>query len=570
MIKPFHLGSSGVIINLSTNVCDTELKVLQSDGFDKVLRAYLKSITKKSSNDAYLIKSLSTPKKIIEIYTLLLVLPYEEVSKKNEHLREILKQRLALVHFTEKLYDFWRRIERYGIINKKMRSLATENDSLIEASERFSRVILRLYRTITQNVVGHHYQVYRQIAAGLNASLITSSNKWRLPKGYEILEGIDFIDTVLIRTPFMGYSKSNTRSGLFEEIKVNPLSKQKITARHWLCYPIKVGPLLAYVYFHRDFIHLGVALSNLFEPALEEEYTNKSPQLIYLFGTSYEEQDCTFYHDKKNDIYIGSASRNEKNDYFGYLKKMLLTLHNVYMINHNGLPIHGAMVNIVLKNDVEKNIVVIGDSGAGKSETLEALRVIGSNYIKEMRIVFDDMGTFLQEDNKLYAIGTEIGAFIRLDDLENGYAYREIDRAVFLNPDKVNARVILPVADYATIMKHQKIDMVLYANNYVDSDQGIALFDDLDSALTVFREGARKAKGTTSEIGLVKSYFANPFGPVQRQKETEVLLIDYFNKLFEAKTPVGEIYTRLAVPGQELSGPQTAAKKLLEYLLHEI
>ena len=31
----------------------------------------------------------------------------------------------------------------------------------------------------------------------------------------------------------------------------------------------------------------------------------------------------------------------------------------------------------------------------------------------------------------------------------------------------------------------------------------------------VFVWGARKAKGTTTETGLVESYFANPFGPVQ-------------------------------------------------------
>lgn len=568
MNKPFHLGSSGAIINLSINVCDTELKVLQSDGFEKVLRLYLKSITAKTKTDAYLIKSLSTPKKIIEIYKLLLVLPYEEVLKKNDHLKDILKNRDSLVLFTEQFYDFWRKIERYGIINKKMRALATENDSLIEASERFTRIILRLYRNVTQTMQGHPYQVYRQIAAGLNASLILSSNKWDIPKGYEILESIDFIDTVLIRTPFMGYSKANTRSGFFEEVKSNPLTHHKITPRHWVCYPVKVGPLLAYVYFHRDFIHLGVALSNLFEPALEHEYTNKRPQLIYLFGTASEDFDCTFYHDKKNDIYIGSASRNEKNDYFGYMKKMLLTLHNVYMINHAGLPIHGAMVNIVLKNDKEKNIVVIGDSGAGKSETLEALRIIGGSYIKEMRIIFDDMGTFLlDESNKMYAIGTEIGAFIRLDDLENGYAYREIDRAFFLNPDKINARVILPVASYQTIMRRQKIDMVFYANNYVDEEKGIEFFHNVEDALQVFRDGARKAKGTTSEIGLVKSYFANPFGPVQREAETDKLLVEYFKHLFDANVPIGEIYTRLAVPGFELKGPQLAARKLLDHLI---
>ena len=428
MIKAFHLSSAGAIINLSINVCNTELKILQSEGFARVLKQYLQSITVRSTPELYTIKKTKKPlSKIIEVYTLLLVIPYDELLKKNEDLKEILSLRGELLVFTEKFYDYWRRIERYGIIQKKLRSLALENDGLIEAAERFTQVVLRLYRSVTQNIAGKPNQVYRQLPAGLNAGLIVSSNKWPLPKGYDHLEGIDFIDTVLIRTPFMGYSKSNTRSGVFQEIKKNPIGHHELTARHWLCYPVKVGPLLAYVYFHREFIHLGVALSNLFEAAQEEEYVGKKPNLIYLFGTKSNEFDCTFYHDVKNDMYIGCASREDKNDYFGYMKKMLLTLHNLYMIHHQALPIHGAMVNILLKNNKEKNIVIIGDSGAGKSETLEGLRVIGDAYIKEMRIIFDDMGTFIDEERRIVAVGTEIGAFIRLDDLENGYAYREID-----------------------------------------------------------------------------------------------------------------------------------------------
>ncbi len=41
--------------------------------------------------------------------------------------------------------------------------------------------------------------------------------------------------------------------------------------------------------------------------------------------------------------------------------------------------------------------------------------------------------------------GTEIGAFVRLDDLQQGYAIGQIDRAIIMSPQKVNARVVLPV-----------------------------------------------------------------------------------------------------------------------------
>ncbi|HOC80956.1 MAG TPA: phosphoenolpyruvate carboxykinase, partial [Bacilli bacterium] len=117
------------------------------------------------------------------------------------------------------------------------------------------------------------------------------------------------------------------------------------------------------------------------------------------------------------------------------------------------------------------------------------------------------------------------------------------------------------------ITADHRIDMMLYANNYSEVDTGLRLFDHLDEAVDIFRNGQRKAKGTTSEVGLVSSYFANPFGPVQRKEQTEVLLINYFNALAKEKVAIGELFTRLAVDGYEMQGPQKAATKLLQFLI---
>ena len=53
------------------------------------------------------------------------------------------------------------------------------------------------------------------------------------------------------------------------------------------------------------------------------------------------------------------------------MKKMMLTLHNVRKINKKQLPVHGAMVQITLQSGETKNIVVMCDSGAGKSEIIK-------------------------------------------------------------------------------------------------------------------------------------------------------------------------------------------------------
>lgn len=58
------------------------------------------------------------------------------------------------------------------------------------------------------------------------------------------------------------------------------------------------------------------------------------------------------------------------------------------------------MIELTLKNGIQSNIVVIGDSGAGKSETLEAMRLMAEDEIKDMKTIFDDMGTLAIEKVK--------------------------------------------------------------------------------------------------------------------------------------------------------------------------
>jgi hypothetical protein len=249
-------------------------------------------------------------------------------------------------------------------------------------------------------------------------------------------------------------------------------------------------------------------------------------------------------------------------DYFGYMKKMLLTLHNVIMLERNVLPVHGAMVSILLKNQTQANIIIVGDSGAGKSETLEAFRLLAQEYISDMDVIFDDMGSI---DRNLVAFGTEIGAFLRLDDLQTGYAFQQMDRSIFMNPHLINARVILPVTNYKRIIAGTSIGYFLYANNYESVDEqhpAVQLFGQPEEALPVFSSGTRLAKGTTSEKGLVDSYFANPFGAPQRRAKHEELAAKVMQSMFQQQVLVGQLRTQLGLNGMEHSGPQIAAKAL--------
>ena len=254
------------------------------------------------------------------------------------------------------------------------------------------------------------------------------------------------------------------------------------------------------------------------------------------------------------------------------MKKTVLTLHNLIYIDEGKLPIHGALAEVKLNNGKVKTIMLIGDSGAGKSETIDALNRL-SDEVSEINILIDDMGSLdIDEENKaIVAYGTETGAFVRLDDLQPGYAYSAMDRSIFINPNQINARVIVPYSNYKEIIKPTKVDYIFYANNYdvVDKGNEISFFENTDKALEVFSAGARMAKGTTQEKGLSTSYFANPFGAVQRKEVHTEIARKFFDAMGRFNIKTGQLHTQLGVEGFEFEGPSRAATTLLKIFNEE-
>ncbi len=572
-------GKRQVVFNFSEKFCKTEMEVLNSACFKEVWGKYVKKLFE-TENQAFLPVLTIFPKskvvnQTIDLFKLLMCFSIDEVESMNPFYAKALSMKEVLYDLVQNFYDYWRRLERYAVVLTRATKDGVESSSFIEAQSEFNNVVLSTYRTISEKLFGHSFAIYRQLPAGVNAALLLSRNEWMDKNSpYYFLAKSDAIEQIVIRPPFISYSAKNKRTGTYPEAKVNPIERIKDTynAKDFYCYAAMVGSSLAYVYFHRDFLAHGITIGNLFEFVPLSACKGKKPDLLYIFGADYEIPDKTkdgseFYYDKENDIYVGLAPHSDEVDYFGYMKKMLLTLYNTKMIDMGFLPIHGACVHITMKNGTTKNVVIMGDSGAGKSESLEALSEMAGDNISSQLTIFDDMGTFKVEDGHVMAYGTEIGAFVRLDDMTAGYAYKEMDRAIFMNPDKVNSRLVIPVATYPQIMKGYKVDMYLYANNYDEEcEDEIEFYNNADEAKQIFIRGARRAKGTTQEIGMTESFFANPFGPVQREAQTRVIIDKTFDALFKAGVKVGNLHTRLAVPGMEHDGPALAAKRLFELL----
>ena len=501
----------------------------------------------------------------------------ETVLRKNPGLKPFFADTYLLDRFVEELYNYWRGHERYLIclVDPKgrgngeldRRPYRTFNDTI----ESLNHTVRKIYRDIQENITGEHPMIYRQVPAGCQVGVIAKEKKTQIPKEYETLGKIPVISQVLLNPPILIDPPMNKRHGEFALVAQNPLDGVKFSPDEWLCFPAKVGELVVYLYFHNFYTGLAIATSNLFELCSEEDL-KKRPDAIYAYGVpesaikKFAPEKTVFYSDEKNRVMVGAIPLGDEFAYFGYIKKMMLTLHNAIMMKRGRLPVHGAMVRITLKSGGKANIVFVGDSGAGKSESIEAFRVLSGGNLRELKVVFDDMGSLGLESGKIKAYGTETGAFVRLDDLEAGYAFGQLDRSIIMSPHKTNARVVVPITTLKEVLHGWHVDYFLYANNYDKAlkNDYLERFSTPESAMEVFREGKRMAKGTTQEMGITTSYYANIFGPTQMKEEHEPLAEKFFRQMFAEGVFVGQIKTQLGLGGMEQEGPKLAAKALFE------
>ncbi|NUU99380.1 ATPase [Marinitoga sp. 1154] len=485
-----------------------------------------------------------------------------------------------IVKFVERIYNLWRNKHRFMIqkndyVSNGIQKIYKEM-ILVRNNTDFKSLITNFYRQILINVSDDRLKVLRQLPSGAQVafSIDTPSFKDKVLNGSDSLYKVPFVWGVVFEPPVIFYTKSNKRKGIFKVIDSPILENIELeNPEDWFAFPVHVGKKYILVYVYKEFLAMAAGLTNLFELAGFGIVQRKKPDGIYFYGLEDRFFEKVEYkkgviYKEKDGTYVSLLGRDDDVDYFGYMKKMILTIHNLKVIDEGNLPIHGALAEIVLRNGKKANVMLIGDSGAGKSETLDALNRL-SKEVSEVNILIDDMGSLeIDINGNIIAFGTETGAFVRLDDLQPGYAYSAIDRSIFMNPNETNARVIVPYSNYKDIIKPTKIDYFLYANNYVKAEDNsyINFFNDWESAYNVFSKGARMAKGTTAEVGLTYSYFANPFGAVQRKEKHEKIAKRFLEQMIKSGVKVGEIKTQLGVSGFEENGPTYAAKALLKLI----
>ena len=581
-IGSYKILEKKIIIQLHDRICETADELMESALFKEIIRRGVRQLEKRNSflMDVFGKSAVNEEDLGVFVKTLGFLTKMSAALVPNivPGSKALLKDPGLFHELIEYLYNYWRSFDRFLISDSTGKDLDQRPYRTFNSTiGQLTNLIRGTYRDIQENITGHHPRIYRQVAAGAEISTIALQKEIPFPDPfYKKLNTIAQIRQILIFPPLILNPPMNKRTGKFEKIGSNPLEYIDIQSGDWLCYPAKVGSLVILIYFHNSFFELGHSLCNLFELA-DDADLERTPDAVYLFGVPGDVLDqygvfpTVFYDDQQNNLFVAAVPGRDEFGYFGYAKKMVLTLHNIIMMKRGRFPYHGALVRLILKGGKDATILFIGDTGAGKSETLEALRAVGEEAIQDLIIIADDMGSIsIDKGGEVIGYGTETGAFLRLDDLQPGYALGQIDRAIIMSPNMVNARIVLPVTTYDCVVRGEKIDYVFYANNYEDIDEDHPLIDRLptvDKALTIFKEGTVMSKGTTTSSGIVHSYFANIFGPPQYRDLHESIAQKTFQAFFDKGIFVGQIRTRLGLSGWEKKGPLLAAQALLDLLV---
>ena len=278
-----------VVLNIRERMCETAEEMLGSEKFRQILDHCIANLHSKNSPLLDVFENHNVDKESVSdlIKTLTLLVKYE--NKLVPHIYErssvYLKDLDRLANFVEYLYDYWRSFDRFIINDSEgdrldKRPYRTFNETV----EQLTHLIRTVYRQIQENITGSHPNVYRQIPAGAEMSVISLPKKIPYSNDkYKVLNNIPVIRQMLIYPPLVIQQPMNKRTGHFRKIEKNPIDLVTLNPEEWLCYPAKIGKLLIMVYFHINFFELGFSQCNLFQLA-DDKDLKKKPDALYMYG----------------------------------------------------------------------------------------------------------------------------------------------------------------------------------------------------------------------------------------------------------------------------------------------
>jgi hypothetical protein len=302
------------------------------------------------------------------------------------------------------------------------------------------------------------------------------------------------------------------------------LLTEVVRPRDYLLRLLQVGPTRILVVLHRAYTHyLGEELRLFPQLPIEQLLSDGrlAPDGVAFLGIPSKVMgDCYrigYFFDCCNDgrvLPVSWVSAGDDTDYMGYFKKPILTLHNEIVAARGGLPVHGSLLTITLRNGLRKTIVLAGDSGTGKSELLIAMsqqmidRSGQARNIESLELLAGDMlSLFIGEDGQLYAFGTESGDFLRMTDIPDSWQHRFRDRiATASTTNRLDARnprtTIGGLCEPHSLLAPTRVNLFFVMDNFSTAQPGgrVLVEEEPENLLLqVYPAGYRREKGTSGD-----------------------------------------------------------------------
>lgn len=285
---------------------------------------------------------------------------------------------------------------------------------------------------------------------------------------------------------------------------------------------IQVGGTKVLLVMNRSYSHYMVEELRLFPQTdlTPADLTNCKPDAVSFLGlpTKVMGEDYRigyyFDHDDQgNTIPVSWVDAESITDYMGYLKKPILTVANEKVREKEMMPIHGSAFSIVFKNGLRKTIVMAGDSGTGKSETIIAMmeQIITNQglaaQVEGIEFLSGDMlSLFEGDDGQMYMLGTEQGDFMRMTDIPADWKKRVRDRIYRGSKtnlsDTKNPRITIGnLCDPVKFQKPVRVNCLFNINNF-ETPSGSCVSESESTRTLLLDEyvrGYRGEKGTSGD-----------------------------------------------------------------------
>lgn len=203
---------------------------------------------------------------------------------------------------------------------------------------------------------------------------------------------------------------------------------------------VQVGGTKVLLVMNRAYSHYMVEELRLFPQTdlTPEDLASCKPDCVSFLGLPTkvfgEDYRIGYFFDEDSDgktVPVSWVDAESITDYMGYLKKPILTVANEKVREKEMMPVHGSAFSIVFKNGLRKTIVMGGDSGTGKSETIIAMmeQIIKNeglaSQVEGIEFLSGDMlSMFEGNDGQMYMLGTEEGDFMRMTDIPEDWKER--------------------------------------------------------------------------------------------------------------------------------------------------